>query len=222
MAVSQRELEWDQTHFSAYGLGWRMADMHGYKIVHHTGTLSGFQAYVALVPELELGVVVMNNGSDSNARTAVMQTILKTYMPQAEQRDWVSFLQQERLAREQRTAASGQVSEPAGTGEVLLPLAAYSGVFQDNWFGQVVISESAEGLRVQSEKMPTLSGRLEPFADHSFVIRWDNPTAQRPALITFDVNTQRQASGFTLLPFVLNIRPGHEYRDMVFERVASL
>ena len=39
LSVSQRDFERDRTHFKAYGLGWRLADVHGYKQVHHTGSL---------------------------------------------------------------------------------------------------------------------------------------------------------------------------------------
>ena len=52
LRVSKFEREYDNTHFKTYALGWRKEDMHGYEVISHTGTLSGFQAYVVLVPEL--------------------------------------------------------------------------------------------------------------------------------------------------------------------------
>ena len=59
LRVGQTEREMDGTHFKTYALGWRKEDMHGYEVISHTGTLSGFQAYVSLVPELDLGVVIL-------------------------------------------------------------------------------------------------------------------------------------------------------------------
>ena len=50
------------THFWSYGLGWRMNDYRGKKIVWHTGGIVGFLAYVGLVPEERLGIVVLSNG----------------------------------------------------------------------------------------------------------------------------------------------------------------
>ncbi len=47
LTISDSEEEWDNTLFKTYGLGWRIADMLGYKLISHTGTLSGYQAYVA-------------------------------------------------------------------------------------------------------------------------------------------------------------------------------
>ena len=90
LRVSRVERELNQTHFKTYALGWRKEDMHGYELISHTGTLSGFQAYLALIPELELGVIILNNGSNSGARTSVMQTVLKAYMGQPDM-DWVKY-----------------------------------------------------------------------------------------------------------------------------------
>ena len=39
--VSERDYELNRTHFKAYGLGWRLSDVNGYKEVSHTGTLAG-------------------------------------------------------------------------------------------------------------------------------------------------------------------------------------
>ena len=64
--------------------------------------------------------------------------------------------------------------------------------------------------------MPMLTGSLEPFEDHTFVIRWDNQNAASDAFIHFDVNTQRQVTGFSLYPFTNKTRENHEYRDMYF------
>ena len=47
--VSDRDYEINRTHFKAYGLGWRLADVHGYKEVSHTGTLAGMKSYVVLI-----------------------------------------------------------------------------------------------------------------------------------------------------------------------------
>lgn len=220
MAVTNRTQELHQTNFSAYGLGWRMQDMHGYKVVHHTGTLSGYQAYIAMVPDLELGVIVLNNGSDSGARTTVVQSILDSYLPGAKPRDWIAFLQQERLEREERSAQR-EPELPVGTGEVLLPLNDYIGSFADRWFGVIEIIESEQGLRFRSERMVNKIGTMEPFADHSFVIRWDNPNVSANTLIKFQLDARRQITGFELLPHRVHVGARHAYRDMAFYKVAD-
>ncbi|MCC5851774.1 MAG: serine hydrolase [Alkalimonas sp.] len=216
MTVTGRSRQLHHTNFSAYGLGWRLQDMHGHKVVHHTGTLSGFQAYVALVPELDFGLVLLNNGSDSGARTAVVQSILDAYLAAAEPMDWVALLQQEREERAQHP-----VAKPVGTGEVLLPLSAYAGYFADRWFGGIEIRHSPEGLSFHSSRMINKVGSMEPFADHSFVIRWQDPNVAAAARIQFQLDAQRNVTGFELLPHRVEVGSRHPYRDMAFRKVAG-
>jgi CubicO group peptidase (beta-lactamase class C family) len=60
-------------HIKAYGLGWRRADVRGFNEVSHTGTIDGMYSYVVMIPELELGVVFLTNGSSPAARSSVMK-----------------------------------------------------------------------------------------------------------------------------------------------------
>ncbi len=214
LSVSETDEEWDGTLFKSYGLGWRLSDVAGLKVISHTGTLSGYQAYVAMVPSLNLAVAILNNGSNYGARGAVMQHILKTFIQPNEQQDWVKQYVDYQAEREQRYLAS--YSQPVGSGEVILDPIAYAGQFADRWFGKITISHENGALRIASEKMPMLTGTLDPFNDHSFVIRWDNQNAASDAFIHFDVNTQRVVTGFSLYPFTNKVRENHEYRDMYF------
>lgn len=215
MGVSATDRELDFTNFSAYGLGWRMADMHGVKVIHHTGTLSGFQAHVVLVPDRQLGLVVLNNGSNSGARQAVVQTVLKHYLAPELQRDWVSYYAEQ---QQRRVQDAGPAALPVGTGTVLLALQDYAGTYADRWFGAMSITQTETGLSLQSARMLNLQGVLEPFADHSFVVRWHDANVARPALIHFQLNNRRQVTGFRLEPYVAEPGERHEYRDMQFVR----
>ncbi len=53
------------THFRAYGLGWALADYQGRKTVSHGGGYDGMYSHVTMVPEEELGVVVLTNSMTS-------------------------------------------------------------------------------------------------------------------------------------------------------------
>src|SRR4030095_13609878 len=47
------------THFNLYGLGWGINDYQGRKIISHGGGLDGMVSRVALMPEENLGLVVL-------------------------------------------------------------------------------------------------------------------------------------------------------------------
>ncbi|MFC7668122.1 serine hydrolase domain-containing protein [Hymenobacter humi] len=68
------------THFAAYGLGWVLRDVRGYKEVSHTGGQIGMVTKVTLLPELHLGIIVLTNQESGAAFTAITNTIEDHYL----------------------------------------------------------------------------------------------------------------------------------------------
>jgi CubicO group peptidase (beta-lactamase class C family) len=231
--VSENEEEWDSTLFKTYGLGWRIADMLGYKLISHTGTLSGYQAYVALLPELEVGVVVLNNGSNYGARSSVMQHILKSFIPSAKlpensPTDWVQALVDQQIQEEADYLAN---YEPVR--EASLPMQISNkqiiGTYQDKWFGSMIISgldslkgrQDATDLRIESERMLTLKGKVLAYEGNLFKVEWDNSNAASDAFLIIETNFKNQVTGLKMHPFVTTEKTQHEYRDMHFIKQTS-
>ncbi len=226
LSMSKREAERNQSNFKTYALGWRKNDMYGEEVISHTGTLSGMQAYLALVPEQELGVIILNNGSNGSLRGAMMQEILSAYLNPKDTTDWIADFYQYQQQAEQRYLA--KLSIPQGSNTVILEENAYTGAFADIWYGGVNITEAKSAandtkqseLSIEFEKMRNLKGKLTPFDQHTFVIHFDDSNAASPAFIEFIVDAEQQVSGFTLRPFSDKIRDNHAYRDMVFNRLS--
>ncbi|GAC29736.1 serine hydrolase [Brumicola pallidula] len=226
--ISDSEEEWDNTLFKTYGLGWRIADMFGYKLISHTGTLSGYQAYVALLPELEVGVVVLNNGSNYGARSSVMQHILKSFIPSAKlpedsPSDWVKTFVDLQAKQEADYLAN---DEPVREATTLMQISNKQiiGTYQDNWFGSMLISvlETSAGvpnedhLRIQSQRMITLKGKVIPYEGNLFKVEWDNSNAASDAFLIIETNFKNEVTGLKMHPFVANEKKRHAYSDMHF------
>jgi beta-lactamase class C len=60
---------------AGYGIGWRVYDYAGHRVVFHGGAVQGYRASIALVPERDLGVVILWN-STSGVPSGLMPTIL--------------------------------------------------------------------------------------------------------------------------------------------------
>ena len=217
--VSNHAKQTHRTHFKSYAIGWRKENIYGYEMISHTGTLSGYQAYAALIPELDLGVMVLNNGSNYGVRSAIMQAIIKSLMPESPKLDWVQHYVDYQAKQEQRYL-SRQRPDPSGSGTMLLPVERYLGTFADKWFGPMKLWQNdAKQLRIKSLKMDTLQGNLEPFGEHSWVVRWDNQNAASDAFVHFDVRPNGTIKGFEMFPFTAKEVVNHEYRDMFFTPV---
>ena len=99
---SKSAFENDNMHFNAYGLGWSLSDYHGYKLANHGGGILGMVSKVVLVPEADLGLVILTNQQSGYAFNAIYLQILNEYLELAE-KDWVVYYhdkQQDRKAKE--------------------------------------------------------------------------------------------------------------------------
>src|SRR3989442_13050433 len=65
--------------FADYGLGWGLRDYHGRKLVGHTGGVAGFVSRVMLVPEENLGVVILTNAEEEGAFDSILFHVLDYY-----------------------------------------------------------------------------------------------------------------------------------------------
>ena len=219
LSVSDEEQNWDMTLFKQYGLGWRLSNIGHLATISHTGTISGYQSYLLLVPQLDLGIVILNNGSNSAARGSVMQTIVKAFIADAgiamsKHNDWINTYLE--YLDEKEADYLRKYEAPVAQGPMLISDKDILGVFKDAWFGNLRIQQGNGHIRISSDRMLTLKGKLLPFAGTSYKIEWDNKNAASDAFIHFTVNNQSKVVSATLHPFTAKQRENHTYRDMLF------
>ena len=62
---------WPRLDKAWYGLGWRIFDYAGVRVIHHGGGVRGFRSELVLVPSLDIAMVVLFNGETSLANDVV-------------------------------------------------------------------------------------------------------------------------------------------------------
>lgn len=78
------------SNFAMYGLGFGLQDYRGKKIVTHTGGLLGMLSKVTLVPDMNLGIVVLTNQQSGAAFYAISNKILDFYI-KVRGNNWIKF-----------------------------------------------------------------------------------------------------------------------------------
>src|SRR5580658_5941132 len=68
------------THFAAYGFGFGLSDVKGYKQISHTGGLEGMVTQITMIPELRLGIIVLTNAEEGGAFSAITNQIKDSYL----------------------------------------------------------------------------------------------------------------------------------------------
>jgi hypothetical protein len=217
LPVSESAYERDRTHFKAYGLGWRLADVHGYRQVSHTGSYTGNRAEVILVPEIGLGVVILINASAGDALAAIADGIVRTYMG-LDASDAISYY----LPKPEPAMAADEqppTQDPDfRNGTVLQALSDYAGLYRDNWFGDVALEMRGKELWFVSQKSPMMTGRLWPYDGQRFYAYWLDRTLDADAWIDFEPDDSGVISRMTMSP--VWDHSDWDLSDLDFRRVA--
>lgn len=160
------------THFRSCGLGWMLADYRGRQTVGHGGGYDGMYSQVMLVPEEQLGVVVLTN-SMTGLPQALCMTITDQYLGGPTQ-DWLSEgLKRDQDGRREFAARIAQAVKPKATDtRPSHPLAAYTGAWRCPLYGDASIVEENGRLVLRLLPNPELVAELEHLHYDTFVIRW--------------------------------------------------
>ena len=136
-------------HFFGYGLGWFLQDYQGRLLAMHTGSLFGANALVALVPEEELGLVILINADPVEYRHAFMYDVVDRFLGTRET-DWSEHLHQVYAELEAESDAAyerAQETRTRGTEPSLAP-EGYTGTYRNPLIGDSEIAAGEDGLRL--------------------------------------------------------------------------
>ena len=214
--------ELTRTHFAAYGLGWGLEDFDGYKRVSHNGGLPGMVTHVSMIPELDLGVIVLTNQEDPYILGALPLQLLEAYT-QAPKRDWIALLaaaKAKRVEAGRATDAAG-VPTPDPAAIASLKLDAYAGTFDDPWRGAVTISRQGEGLEMRFSHTNGLIGPMTPLANNLFVVRWNDRSQNADAYVRFTQDFAGKVVGFTMQAVSSSTDFSFDFQDLNFTRRES-
>ena len=208
------------THFCAYGLGWFLSDVGGYRQVSHTGEDSGTLSEVALIPELKLGIAVLANQEDAgDVPRAIVDQITDSYLGISG-----TGRIKENAGREVTGSATidpaaaaiwQEVARLQSSGDGKLDGAGFTGTYRDNWFGDCTISLAEGKLWFQSAKSPQLTGQLFPYQESTFVVKWKNPRLRlADALAHFTRNEQGTVQGIGMKTIVPAAAFSFDFQDL--------
>ncbi len=219
MPISQRQRDWDNTHFHAYGYGWRLSDIDGQWKVAHTGTLSGMYSSLALLPDRRTGVVMLINGEAEDARTALMEALLKRHTAPGAAHDVLYYAAQMDQAAAQRRS-DGHV-RPALADRVPVSHAAMharQGVWRDPWFGEISLCPKGDAVWFTSAKSPAMHGQVMRSGERSFV-QWQGLGEDADAWLAFSGDAQHPVMQLRAIDPEIDF--SYDYQDLEFKRVGD-
>ncbi|MDR6843785.1 serine hydrolase [Flavobacterium granuli] len=209
------------THFSSYGLGWFLSDVKGYKQATHTGGLEGIVTQTTLIPELNLGIIVLTNQQSGAAFNAITNTIKDSYLG-IKSEDYVTIYSNRVKATEE---SADKITDEVWAlvaknkkDNIKIDFNNYVGTYKDNWFGQIVISEKKGKLYFASKRSPQLSGELFLHKDKNLVAKWNNAYFHADAHLFFEFDANGKAIAIKMKPISELTDFSYDFQDLDFKR----
>jgi len=177
-------------HFSAYGLGVGLSDYKAHKIQSHTGGIDGMLSNVTTIPELNVGWVILTNTSYNGLYTALSDYLLDTFLG-GDRKDWSAIaLEQWDEGQERAAAAVARLDEERAEGtHPSLALQAYEGVYTDPMYGELRVTNEADGLRLSWGPQQDIP--LEHWHYDTFVAEGSSLAGDR-TFVTFHLDAQAE------------------------------
>ena len=184
-------------HFRGYGLGWGLRDYHGRLMVSHTGGYDGMLTGVALVPDENLGVVVLTNGTKSPFGAAVQHAI-DQFLGIDSGKDYsADFLKRYDGRRKSDTRIADRLKKRVqGTKPTIAP-EQFLGSYQSDVYGKLSISYSNEQLKLDFAHSPLLAATLTHWHHDVWKINWLHDQAWFSfGTIKINTNANLEVTGF--------------------------
>lgn len=220
MPLTARMRQWDRSHFSAYGYGWRLADVDGTAKVSHSGTLGGMYSALVLLPEKRVGFVILVNGDADAARTVLSQVLVKRFTDPGSSPSvahYAQALEDEQLRQAARAPlpnTSSRVAARAGdVGEA-------AGVYRDPWFGEVSVCPEQGAAVFRAAKSPKMVGDVMR-SGKRLLVQWRNPDVDEEPWIAFEPARGTHPARMAMARIDPDGDFSSDYQDLAFVRVGG-
>ncbi|MFM2376091.1 MAG: hypothetical protein RLZZ165_1188 [Bacteroidota bacterium] len=198
MSVSPAWESWG-IHFRSYALGWILMDYGGKRVIEHNGGMPGYISKVMILPESNLGLVVLNNGNDGMVNDVIRFKVLDHFLG-LKGPDWDRLFRgysDQEQENQQAATASREAARKPGT-QPSLPLTAYAGAFFDRTYGEAKVE--LQGNRLMFTMVPAralFTGEMEHFHYDTWKVHFRDPYLPF-ALVTFELTHTGDVCGLKI------------------------
>jgi len=211
------------THFAAYGLGFFLSDEKGYKKVTHTGGLEGMVTQITMIPELNLGIIVLTNQQEGGAFTAITNQIKDSYYGVKGTDRVAEYSNQRKIqlatANQFMDSIWKAIETEQKSGKPKADINLFTGTYRDLWLGDITISIKNGKPWFDSKRSPKLTGELFYYKGNTFVVKWNDRSMDADAFLNFSLSEEGKGAGIKMKAISPLTDFSYDFHDLDFSRV---
>ncbi len=157
---------------AGYGLGWSLMDYNGHWVVQHGGGYDGMYSKVCIVPDLDLGMVILTN-SMKGVGNPLSYTIIDHFRNE-KGKDWLGEGLVNQKKNEDRIAnriTSRKEKRKSGT-QPNLSVENMLGTYRCPLYGDIFITRENDTMKISFQEAPLLDATLEHWHFDTWEIKW--------------------------------------------------
>jgi len=193
LPISYSMKVFDKTSYRSYALGWRVSNYHSEHRVSHTGTLGGFMSQIIMLPERNLGIVILTNQQSSSARNSLARGLMNIELNQFSDRsqkltkNWVNYYVEANKGRKEKNSnknAQSNILEriiPSNQNNLL-------GDYNDPWFGEISLKDDGQKTVFSSKMSPRMTGDVFYHNKNKWWVKWHDRSFEADAWMIFSKN----------------------------------
>ncbi len=185
-------------NFAGYGLGWSTSEYRGLFVANHGGGYDGMFSHVAVIPDQNLGVVVLTN-TMKGISPWLINDVIDAYLGDPV-RDWSVFgLDIYKRARDRfdKRIEDQRATRIPGTSPNF-SFGDYSGTYRSDFYGEVEVLVDDGKLRLIFPRAPGLNTTLTHWHYDTYEINWDQVHAWFSfGTVQFTSDHRAEISGMT-------------------------
>lgn len=162
------------THVSGYGLGLFVADYAGKQIYWHTGGAGGMVSNVCFVPEENLGIAILTNNDNQGFFELLRYQILDAYLGVPYVNRSLQQLTAFKQGMQQQVDEINSWKARVKGNKPELPISAYAGVYTNELYGNITISQIGNQLKINFSTKPDLSATLDYMDNGEWLMQYNN------------------------------------------------
>ncbi|MEQ8240044.1 MAG: serine hydrolase [Cyclobacteriaceae bacterium] len=186
-------------HFNGYGLGWALNDYYGNLMVGHSGGYDGMYSRVMMIPDQNLGIVILSNSMKGN--TFPLSLYIVNQFIEKDKRDWSDeFLNRNGGTKDPVMARIDALKKARiKKSKPTLSLEKYAGTYHSGMHGKVKIKVSENNLLLTFENAPSLGATLTHWHNDTWQINWNENHAWFDfGLVTFKIDNALKITGMNI------------------------
>ncbi|TDG37985.1 serine hydrolase [Pedobacter changchengzhani] len=211
--------------FTSYGLGWNLSSVNGMFQASHTGGLSGIVTQVIMIPEINLGIIVLTNQQSGAAFNAISNTIKDGYFGIKNQDRIAVYndnrLKNEKTGHEEVEKIWKDIAANQRNNTFKPDFKNYLGKYKDEWFGEVAITNVNGKMHFEAKNSPKLRGDMIYYKGNTFIVKWYDRSLDADAFINFGLDNNALAEGFKIEAISPLTDFSFDFQDLDFKKQDS-